>query len=385
MIVLAVNVGSSTLKLSLHDIGPSAPLGDYPDPPLWEANHVAPFPDMTALVAAAKRVSDARTARIDSIQAVGHRVVHGGATLSASTRITSAVCDTIAGAGTFAPVHNALELEAIAAAERVLGLAVPQVAVFDTAFHATLSPTAYTYAGPSSWIEQGIRRYGFHGVSHSYASARAARLMQRAETGLRVVTCHLGSGCSLAAVRDGRSVDTTMGFTPLDGVVMATRSGAVDPGILLHLLRHGETAESLDVMLNRHSGLAGLSGLSGDMRELLGAAGDGSARARLALDVYVHRLRQGIASMTASMGGLDGLVFTGGVGEHSAQVRGEVCAGLAYLGIRIDASLNDACGDDDAVISPGAQAVAVLVVHARENFVIAREAAQVSRISDSVL
>jgi acetate kinase len=250
----------------------------------------------------------------------------------------------------------------------------PQVACFDTAFHAGLPPAAARYALPDAWTRQfGLRRFGFHGLSHGYAARRAAELLGRDPAGLRIVTCHLGAGASLAAVQGGRSVDTTMGFTPLEGLVMATRSGSVDPGLILWLLQHGNlsTAE-VDTGLETSAGLAGLSRLpSGDMREVLLAADAGDEPARLALDVYVHRLRREIAAMAAAMNGLDALVFTGGIGEHSPRVRAAAAAGLTFLGVSLDPAQDGV--NSDADIS-GSGPVRVLVVTAREDVEIARQA-----------
>jgi acetate kinase len=309
---------------------------------------------------------------------VGHRIVHGGAELVHTVRLTRSVHDAIGRVAEIAPVHNILALAVVDAATRAFGENVPQVAVFDTAFHATLAPAAFTYAGPFEWLAQGIRRYGFHGISHRYASHRAAQMRDRTAQPFRVVTCHLGSGCSLAAVRGGKSVDTTMGFTPLDGVPMATRSGAIDPGILIHLLRHGgHTPDSLDRLLNHNAGLAGISGTSGDLRAVLSAVDAGNERAQLALDVYVHHIRQAVAQMAASMDGLDALVFTGGVGEHAPRIRAAVCDGLGFLGVALDATRNVACAGD-ALIADERSRVAVLVIPARENWVLAQECVRVA-------
>jgi acetate kinase len=251
---------------------------------------------------------------------------------------------------------------------------VTAVAVFDTEFHATIPAYAATYALPREWNrEWGLRRYGFHGISHAYAARRAAEIVGRPTEGLRLVTCHLGAGASVAAVVDGRSVDTTMGFTPLEGLVMATRSGTVDPGLLLWLQRHGDVdADRLEDVLQHRSGLAGLSGTSGDMREVLAARAAGDGDASLAFDVYVHALRRSIAAMTASAGGLDVLVFTGGVGEHSPQVRAETCGGLAHLGVELEPSDNDAA-QGDADITAAAASVRTVVVTAAEDAEIARQ------------
>jgi acetate kinase len=229
------------------------------------------------------------------------------------------------------------------------------------------------YPGPYEWLSKGVRRYGFHGISHQYASHRCAQIIERDVKRLRIITCHLGNGASLAAVRDGRSIDTTMGFTPLEGVAMGTRSGTIDPGILIYLVRHhGYTADQLDHILNQESGLRGLSGLSGDMREILDAMAQGNERARLAFDVYTHRLCLGIGSMLAALGGLDALVFTGGVGENCAPLRERVGKQFEFLGLRIDGGKNDA-SRVDADIAMVDSKVRVLVIRAEEDWEIARE------------
>ncbi|MCY7377797.1 MAG: acetate/propionate family kinase [Gemmatimonadaceae bacterium] len=374
--MLALNTGSSSVKAALYDVTELTEQGSTPPKPLWLGEQQADEP-VEDLVRSLTRGDMPALRGLDAIDIVGHRIVHGGATLVESVRVTADVRSTIERASEHAPDHNARALHALDEVSRLLGARVPQVAVFDTAFHVTLPPAAYTYAGPFEWLARGIRRFGFHGISHRYAAYRAAHLLQRDVGALRVVTCHLGGGCSLAAVLDGRSVETTMGFTPLDGVVMSRRSGAIDPGILIHLLRHeGHTADSLDRLLNHDSGLAGLSGTSGDMRDVLSAMDSGDERARLALDVYVHHIRQAIAAMAASMNGLDALVFTGGVGEHAPRVRALVCEGLAFLGIALDSAIN-ARIMSDAVCSANDAKVAVLVVHAEENWAVAQECLKV--------
>ena len=306
-----------------------------------------------------------------NVDAAGHRIVHGGRSFHQSARITPEVKAEIARLASFAPEHNLREVEAIDTAERLFGSAVPQVAVFDTAFHATMPAEAYVYPGPYGWIAEGIRRYGFHGISHQYVSRRAAEVLGKPLESLRMVTCHLGGGCSLAAVLGGRSVDTTMGFTPLEGLMMGTRSGSVDPGVLIHLVRHcGYSAEDLDRILNRESGLKGVSGISGDMREVESGMRAGNERARLAFDVFVHRLCGGIGSMAASTGGLDALVFTGGIGENSMAVRSAACARLGWLSVAVDEARN--AGDGDREIGDRA-----LVVKTQEEREIAREVAGV--------
>ena len=263
MRILALTAGSSSFKAAVYELDEAGDDGASPPPGCWESEEVSADGNVEALVSSLQTGVHPLISRERPIDMVGHRIVHGGAELVHSERLTTRVHDAIARVAEMAPMHNTPALAVIGAVTRLLGETVPQVAVFDTAFHATLAPAALTYAGPFEWLAQGIRRYGFHGISHRYASHHAAKMLGRIEQPLRVVSCHLGSGCSLAAVRGGQSVDTTMGFTPLDGVPMARRSGAVDPGILLHLARRGEhTPDSLDRLLNHDAGLAGLSGMA---------------------------------------------------------------------------------------------------------------------------
>ncbi len=312
------------------------------------------------------------------VHAVGHRIVHGGKAFRETTRIRAEVKAAIVQLASFAPEHNLLEVEAIEAVERLLPPDTPQIAVFDTAFHATLPPAAYTYPGPYDWLDQGIRRYGFHGISHQYVSRRAAEVLGRELKSLRAITCHLGNGCSLAAIRDGQSIETTMGFTPLEGLVMGSRSGTVDPGILIHLVRHcGSKAEDLDRILNKESGLKGISGISGDMRDILAGMAQGNERARLAFAIYAHRLCAAIGAMLPALGGLDTLVFTAGVGENSAEVRRAVGDAFAFLGMKIEPRLNEAPYAEDREISAPGSTVRVLVVRTDEELEIARECARV--------
>lgn len=358
-LVLAVNAGSSTLKLSVVDGGGRAIDRRHletTEPAAWEA-------------ALSSYVIDSSLTR-----AVGHRIVHGGPSFTGPVAITDDDVARLDQLAELAPLHNAPALAAVRIVRR-LTPGLPQVACFDTAFHATLPPAASTYAVPAEWNRRfGFRRFGFHGLSHAYASRRAAEILDRDLTTLRVVTAHIGSGASLAAVDSGRSVDTTMGFTPLEGLVMATRSGTVDPGLLLWVARHsGLSLDEIDDALEHRSGLAGLSGTSGDMREVIDAADRGDAAASLALDVYVHRLRAGVAAMASSMGGLDALVFTGGVGEHSAVVRARTCDRLDFLGITIDDAANSHPTDEDRRVSAEGARVAVLVVETREDLEIARQ------------
>jgi len=394
MKILVLNGGSSSFKSSLYEVAGNE--GAAAPSPLWEARvDWEHHPGTAEIQIRAAGVVSTHSIPVKSpldsldplmemlpqrseIHVAGHRVVHGGRAFRESARITPAVRAGIAQMASFAPEHNRLELEAIECMERILGPDAVQVAVFDTAFHASLPPPAYVYPGPYEWLGEGIRRYGFHGISHQYTSRRAAAILGKDLASLRMITCHLGNGCSLAAIRDGISIDTTMGFTPLEGLMMGTRSGTIDPGIIIHLVRHrGYRAEALDRALNKESGLRGVSGISGDMRTVLAAVDRGDARAQLAFDVYVHRLRSEIGAMLASLGGLDALVFAAGVGENSPQVRAQAVAGFAFLGAKLDEAKN-AQSPPDADIAAPDSAVRVLVVHTQEEWEIARESFRVA-------
>ena len=372
---LALNAGSSSLKAALYDVEPAAALA-APADVVWDGQ-VGWDPGDGA--AAAREML--QTLPLDSpseIAAVGHRIVHGGERFRAPARLTDEVKAAVRSMSASAPLHNAAGLAGVAAAEAAFGDAVPQVAVFDTAFHADLAPAAYAYAGPHEWLARGLRRYGFHGINHEYAAHRAAALLGRPLDELRLITCHLGSGCSLAAIRDGRSVDTTMGFTPLEGVVMGTRSGSLDPGLILHLLREeGASVDGLDGILHHDSGLRGLSGRSGDLREVLAARERGDERARLAFDVYVHRLRFHIGAMLGSLGGLDAVVFTAGVGEHAAEVREAALEPFGFLGLLVDEGRNRQAQPDCDVGADGS-AAHVMVIRAQEEWAIARAAVELA-------
>jgi acetate kinase len=307
--------------------------------------------------------------------AIGHRVVHGGARFREPVVLDSDVIAEIEAMSEVAPLHNRPALAAIAQARKLFG-AEPQVAVFDSAFHATIPPEASTYAIPRAWRERyGIRRFGFHGLSVSWSTERAPVLAGKALR--RIVVCHLGGGCSVTAVHDGRSIDTSMGFSPLEGVPMTTRSGSIDPGAVLYLLAPGRLSrEALENGLESDSGLKGLSELSGDMRELQQAEDAGSEQAALALSVYVHRIAATVAAMAASLGGLDALVFTAGVGENSVRVRARVCERLSFLGVEVDEKLNSDV-EPDADISAAGSKVRILVIRAREALMVARAVRQV--------
>ena len=304
------------------------------------------------------------------LQAVGHRVVHGGKRYTAAVRITPEVKRTIGELAELAPLHNPASLDGITAVEQVLPK-VPQVAAFDTAFHATLSEAARTYPVPQKWTrEWGMRRYGFHGLSHSYCAGRAAEMIGRRD--LRLIIAHLGNGASVSAVCNGICVDTSMGFTPLEGLVMGTRSGTVDPGMLVYLLRHkGLDVNELDQALNYQSGLLGLSGVSSDMRQVLSELPH-NPDAGLAVEVYVHRIRQTVGAMAATLGGIDALVFTAGVGEHAPEIRERVCEKLNYLGLELDRTANQTCKPDADIAMP-ASVARILVIATREDLTILRE------------
>jgi acetate kinase len=354
--VLVVNVGSSSVKLRLLDAH---------DTLLEERDLGAPGDDENDL-------RDA-LAGFDRVQAVGHRIVHGGSRFREAAIVDDDVRAGLEELVELAPLHQPPALAALDTVRAALPH-VPQVACFDTAFHATMPDAAATYALPADWRKRlGIRRYGFHGLSHAYSARRAAALLERELSELRVVTCHLGSGASLCAVHGGRSVDTTMGFTPLEGLVMSTRSGSVDPGLVLWLIRYKSISpEAVEHGLDRESGLLGLSG-TGDMRELLGRI-DHDLDAQLAMAVYAHRLRSSIAAMAASLGGIDALVFTGGVGERSPEVRAAATDGLGFLGIELDSRENEhATGHADADVSLSSSRCRALVVVSREDLEIAAQ------------
>jgi acetate kinase len=308
---------------------------------------------------------------LEGIDAVGHRIVHGGTEFVEPVVIDDDVVQRLEALTDLAPLHQPKSLRGLELVGKAMP-AVPAVACFDTAFHAHIPAAAATYALPREWRRRwSLRRFGFHGLSHAYASRRAAELAGVAVDGLRVVTCHLGAGASLAAVLGGVSVDTTMGFTPLDGLVMATRSGSVDPGLILWLAEHmGMPPSELASTLEHRSGLLGLAG-TGDMKAVLEAEAAGDEDARLAVEVYLHRLRGEIARMAAALGGLDVLVFTGGVGERSAPIRARAADGLGFLGIGLDRARN-AAPELDAEISSSDAAVSTFVVAAREDIEIAR-------------
>src|SRR2546423_11616974 len=395
MKILVLNSGSSSQKSCLYDIGKTLPA--HPPAPAWEGkiewngDHAdiqaqnSQGSQLKDRVKVASR-SDAIERLLDTlwsgklhvlsapfeIDVVGHRVVHGGKSLQEPTAITPEVKSAIARMSVFAPLHNRAELEGIKIIEKRIGT-VLQVAVFDTGFHSQLPEPAAVYPGPYEWLAQGIRRYGFHGINHQYCAERTAQLMAKDLRSLKLVTCHLGNGCSLAAIREERSIDTTMGFTPLEGLMMGTRSGSVDPGILTYLMREGQlTGQQLDDLLNSKSGLWGISGISSDMRQIVAAMKNGHPRAKLAFEIFVHRLQSGIGAMMAVLGGIDALVFTAGIGENSPEVRVAACANLGFLGLKLDASKNAQSSADQEISLPDS-AVRILIVRAQEDWAIARD------------
>jgi acetate kinase len=311
--------------------------------------------------------------QLSEVDAVAHRIVHGGAKYVEATEIDERVQKEIEELGMLSPLHNPAQLQGVKAAKKKFGPTVQQIAVFDTAFHRSISREAQTYAGPFSWIEKGIIRYGFHGSSFRYAVDRVAHMLGRSAE-RKMILCHLGGGCSLAAVLGNKSIDTTMGFSPLDGIAMCTRSGAVDPAILIYLLRKGVSLDDLDNLLNEGSGLSGLAGLPGDTRVVIPEAANGNDRARLALDVFVHRLRAGIGSMMASLGGCDVLVFTDVIGESEPSLRAAACEPFSFAGVKLDPQKNgNASGD--AEISMDDSRVRILVIKSGETWQVAQEAA----------
>jgi len=398
--ILVLNAGSGSQKVALYAINSAS---EAPSPPIWQAainstRRVNPKITFVAQITSVRGKQEMRVPRNsslakkletliraswegesaalempDQIDLVGHRVVHGGLEFSCATLVNPHVESTIDRLGELAPLHNPPSLAGISACREILGSKVPQFAVFDTAFHRTLSEAAATYAGPFEWLENGLLRYGFHGTSFRYANRRAAELLGRQDDEhLCQILCHLGGGCSLAAVRGSRSVDTTMGFTPMDGIAMCTRSGAIDPGLMIHLLRHGTDLDSLERMLNKQSGLAGLSGMPGDTRIIFPRAREHHPRAKLAMEVFIHRLRAGVGSMLATLGHLDALIFTDVIGETEPVVRERLCEAFGFLNLRLDFALN-ASSPADTDIAASDSSVRVMIIKSQENWQIATE------------
>lgn len=390
MNVLVINCGSSSLKYQLIDSDSESVLakglcerigidGRLKHTPSGKENIVidSAMPDHTAAVSLVlKMLTDPSygvISGLNEIGAVGHRIVHGGEKFAASTVITDEVMSAIEECNDLAPLHNPANLIGIRSC-RTLMPEVPMVAVFDTAFHQTMPKEAYLYGIPYEYYEQyKIRKYGFHGTSHSFVSKRTAELLGKKPEELKIIVCHLGNGASICAVKNGRSVDTSMGFTPLDGLIMGTRSGTIDPAVVEYLGQklNADTHEVMNI-LNKKSGVAGVSGISSDFRDLDKAVSEGNERAEIALNLFNYRVAQYIGSYTAVMNGVDAIAFTAGVGENNPKSRAAICSYLSYLGITIDDGKNQVRGEEE-VISTSDSKVKVLVVPTNEELAIARE------------
>ncbi len=391
MLILVLNAGSSSQKSCLYTLGDSLP--SNPPPPLWSAHldwtkssdkgiltvkakgkkqELAVREKATALKVLLNTLIEGDTQVLTSlkeIDVVGHRVVHGGAKYNQATIIDSKVKAVIADLIPLAPNHNPAHLAGIETIEEILPQ-IPQVAVFDTAFHQTIPLPAKVYPLPYEYYLQGIQRYGFHGISHQYCTNRTSQILQQPLESLKIVTCHLGNGCSLAAIKNGVCLDTTMGFSPLEGLMMGTRCGSIDPQIPLYLIeQYGLNVAQVNQILNKKSGLLGVSGISADMRAILQAISQGNKQASLAFELYLHRLISYIGAMTASLNGLDVLVFTAGIGENSSIVRERTCAGLTYLGVRLDLAKNNSVSRDINIAREDS-AVKILVIHTQEDWAI---------------
>ena len=397
MLVLVLNAGSSSQKSCLYDLGESIPKD--PLKPIWsadidwkseregvltvESNNIEREIRLenrdTALEVLLKTLVEGETkviASFEDIGIVGHRVVHGGANYSQPVSIDEEVKNAIADLIPLAPSHNPANLAGINTIEQLLPK-VPQVAVFDTAFHSTIPQAAKVYPIPYEYYERGIQRYGFHGISHQYCADRSAQILQQPLDSIKIVTCHLGNGCSLAAIENGICIDTTMGFSPLEGLMMGTRCGSVDPQIPLYMIQeYGMDAAEVSDILNRESGLKGVSGVSNDVRAIVKAMQEGHSRASLAFDIYLDRLKKAIAAMVASLNGLDVLVFTAGAGENQNMLREKTCKSLAYLGLQLDVDKNNSDPVDTNVATSDSQ-VQILVVHTQEDWAIATAALKV--------
>ena len=396
MKILVINAGSSSLKYQLIDmegekviakglcdrIGPSGLLEhkvngkkivkDIPMPTHVEAFEVV----ISALTQGEDKVLD----NISEIDAIGHRVVQGGSKYSESVLIDDAVLEDIVNFSELAPLHNPAHVLAINACKKVFGDKVPQVAVFDTAFHQTMPAKAYMYAIPYEYYEKyGIRRYGAHGTSHRFVSARLAELMGKDIKDIRMITCHLGNGCSISAIKDGVCVDTSMGFTPLDGFMMGTRSGCIDPSVLTYIMeKDNVTPAEMNNILNKKSGLLGVSGVSNDSRDVIAAKEEGNERAGLANEMQCYQISKFIGSYAAAMGGVDAIVFTGGIGENEKKVRKYICEQTGFLGFGLDEEANQVRGEEKRLSTDGSK-VEVWVVPTNEELLIARDTAEIAK------
>ena len=399
MSTLAINAGSSSLKFGLFSDDTCERLvtgeidwagGDRQQAQLVlrprkgasMCSWLAVPDDATAAVCAIQAAANSTLSVANGatpITAVGHRIVHGGEGFRASILIDHSVKVAIGRLCALAPLHNPPALKAIEAAEIILP-GLPQVAVFDTAFYTSLVPKAYLYPVPYDWSERwGIRRFGFHGISHAYCANRAAEMMGRDLDQLRIISCHLGGGCSATAVRGGVAVATTGGLSPLEGLMMGTRSGSIDPGILLHLQREQSLShDELDRALNHSSGLLGISGVSADLAQVEAAAAQGNKRAGLAFDMFADKVRSSIGALAATLGGLDAVLFTDRIGERSSGLRAAVCEGLQFMGVQLDPERNAICRPDTDIATADSPA-RVLVIHTEEELMVAREARRVKK------
>ena len=370
-LILVINGGSSSIKLSAFAMKQEA------DPLLWSSNISCNLLDASddEIKSQLAEQLKKQNVSLESVKCVGHRIVHGGEKLRDIVAVDDGVEKEIEALTELAPVHNPIGLKLVKQA-RVLLSDAKHFAVFDTAFHKSMDEPCFVYPLPYDWYEElGIRRFGFHGINHQFCAEAALNFNKSAR---KIVIAHLGNGCSLSAVSDGKSVDTSMGFTPNEGLMMGARSGSIDPGIIFYLLREKNfPVEDLEAQLNNKSGLSGVSGIGKDMREIQTAMETGNKRARLAFNIFVHRIKSGIASMAATMNGIDTLIFTAGIGEHSAAVRSEVCKGLTFLGIDLDPQLNYKC-TVDGIISSTESSIKVLRITAREDLQIFRQCLQLS-------
>jgi acetate kinase len=393
MNILVLNSGSSSQKSCLYRL---QDLPQTPPQPIWHAHidwtvsattgilkvstangkttiELTDRDNQKAIATMLDTLTTGKTKVLDNvneIQIVGHRIVHGGAEYSQATKITPEVKTAIEKLISLAPSHNPAHLAGINEIEEFLG-DIPQLAVFDTAFHRTLPPVAAVYPIPYEWYEAGIRRYGFHGINHQYCAQKASELLDRPLETLKIITGHLGNGCSLAAIKQGKCLDTTMGFTPLEGLMMGTRSGSIDPAILLYLMEeYNYDRDKLKEMLNKESGLLGISGISADLRNINAAIAEGNEQAQLALDMFVYRLNKAIGSLLPVLGGLDVLVFTAGIGENAVIVREKVCQSLEFLGLKLDSARNNQ-NLFDRDLAEEDSTVRVLVIPANEDWAIA--------------
>ena len=400
MKVLVLNAGSSSQKSCLYDLNPETTY-DSCLSPLWEATidwtvnlghtllkvksngqkYSISLPDqnrLSGIKTMLDTIVNGDTKVLESLQdidVVGHRVVHGGTEYSQATLITPDVKATIKKLIPLAPSHNPAHLEGIESIENILG-DIPQVAVFDTAFHATIPPHIKIYPLNHDFYQQGIQRYGFHGISHQYVTHRSGEILQKPLDSLNLITCHLGNGCSITAVKGGKSVNTTMGFTPLEGVMMGTRCGSIDPAIVVHLMReYGYDGAKINQILNKESGLLGISQISSDLRTILEAMSQNNSKATLAVEMYIFRLQSAIASLLPSLGSLDGLVFTAGVGENSPLIREKVCEGLGFLGLQLDKEKNNQSLKEVNIATADSK-VNILIVPTQEDWAIAQQCLQ---------